>query len=153
MVTSSTAPDSCVNSVRDVARRFRAAFEQGSLRLHSLRNFPKGSCGDASEMLGQYLSDSGLGRWSYCFGIEPDSFATHAWVERNRLIVDITADQFADISERVIVTTDRTWHDTRFPSGSSHRDANLNWFEGNDKRADALADCETLKRRADALRQ
>ena len=111
--------DSCTEAVRDAATRFRAAFEQGGLRLHSLVNFPKGSCGDASEMLGQYLSDSDLGTWSYRSGTQSDLFATHAWVERNDMIVDITADQFADISEPVIVTADRTWHDTRFPSGPS----------------------------------
>lgn len=142
-----------MNPVRDAATRFRTALEQGGLGLHSLRNFPIGSCGDTSEMLGQYLSDSGLGTWSYRCGIERDLFVSHAWVERCGLIVDITADQFADISERVIVTTDRTWHDARFPSGPSRKTADLNWFTGNDNRADAMADYETLKRRADALHQ
>jgi hypothetical protein len=142
-----------MNSVHDAAARFRTALEGGGLRLHSLRDFPKGSCGDASEMLGQYLSDSGLGTWIYRCGIEPDLFATHAWVERSGLIVDITADQFADISQCVIVTTDRTWYDTRFPSGSSRKAASLNWFKGNDNRTDAMADYETLRQRADELRQ
>ena len=104
-------------------------------------------------MLGQYLSDSGLGTWSYRSGTQSVLFATHAWVERNDMIVDITADQFADISEPVIVTADRTWHDTRFPSGPSRKAANLNWFGSHDNRADALADYETLKRRADSLRE
>jgi hypothetical protein len=66
-------------------------------------------------MLGQYLIHSGLSAWNYCYGIDPDSLSSHAWIERGGLIVDITADQFADISERVIVTTDATWHDAHFP--------------------------------------
>ena len=138
-------------AVRDAATRFRAALEQGDLRLRSLADSPKGSCGDASELLGQYLSDSGLGAWSYREGAL-DPFLTHAWVERDGLIVDITADQFADMSEPVLLTTDRTWHDARFPSGLSGRAANLDWFEHNVNRTAALEDYSTLKRRADALR-
>jgi hypothetical protein len=72
---------------------------------------------DASELLGQYLSDSGLGTWSYRRGAQSDPFLTPAWVERDGLIVDITADQFPDRSEPVLVTVGRTWHDARFPSG------------------------------------
>lgn len=115
-----------MNPVQDTATRLRTALEQGGLRLRSLRNFPKGSCGDTSEMLGQYLSDSGLGTWSYRCGIERDLFVSHARVERSGLIVDITADQFAYISERVIATTDRTWHDARFSSGQAVRLPALN---------------------------
>ena len=125
---------------------------QGGFRLLSLADFPRGSCGDVSELLGQYLSDSGLGAWSYPNGTQSDPFFTHAWVERDGLIVDITADQFPDTSEPVLLTTDRTWHDARFPSGPSSKAANLDWFELNINRADALADYDTLKRRADALR-
>jgi len=36
---------------------------------------------------------------------------THAWIERDGVIVDITADQFDDVEQAVIVTADRTWHD------------------------------------------
>ena len=35
---------------------------------------------------------------------------THAWLEMNELIIDITGDQFD--REPVVVTTDRSWHDT-----------------------------------------
>jgi hypothetical protein len=143
---------SYAEAVRDAAARFRTALEQGSLRLRSLADFPNGSCGDASELLGQYLSDSGLGMWSYRRGTQSDPLLTHAWVERDALIADITADQFPDMSEPVLVTTDRIWHDARFPSGPSDRGADLDWFELNNNRADALADYDTLKRRADALR-
>lgn len=45
------------------ASRFRVALEEGGLTLASLADFPNGSCGDANEMLGQYLYDSGLGLW------------------------------------------------------------------------------------------
>jgi hypothetical protein len=151
-VITTSDDGSYAKAVRDAATRFRTALEQGSLRLRSLADFPNGSCGDASELLGQYLSDSGLGTWSYRSGTQSDPFLTHAWVERNGLIVDITADQFPDISEPVLLTTGRTWHDACFPSGPSTKAADLDWFEPNINRADALADYDTLKRRADALR-
>ena len=32
-------------------------------------------------------------------------------VEKDGLIIDITADQFRDMEDKIIVTTDRTWHD------------------------------------------
>lgn len=150
-MTIASDHDSYVEAVRDAARRFRAALEQGGLRLCSLADFPNGSCGDTSELLGQYLSDSGLGVWSYRNGTQLDPFFSHAWVERDGLIVDITADQFPDMPEPVPLTTDRSWHDARFPSGRSGRAANLDWFESNINRADALADYDTLKQRADAL--
>ena len=35
---------------------------------------------------------------------------THAWLERDGVIVDITADQFDDAKCSVIVTTDDSWH-------------------------------------------
>jgi hypothetical protein len=36
---------------------------------------------------------------------------SRAWLEQRGVIVDITADQFLEISEPVIVTTNRSWHD------------------------------------------
>jgi hypothetical protein len=75
-----------------------------------MKNFPHGSCGDTSILLGQYLFDQSLGLWEYTGGQrEPDLFS-HALVEQGGLIVDITADQFDDVSEPVIVTRDRSWH-------------------------------------------
>lgn len=139
-------------AVRDAATRFRAALEQGGLRLPSLADFPKGSCGDASELLGQYLSDSELGTWDYRSGMQLDPALSHAWVERDGLIVDIMADQFPDVSEPVLLTTDGTWHYTRFPPIPGHDAANLDWFKSNDNRTAAVLDYHMLKRRADRTR-
>jgi hypothetical protein len=138
--------------VRNAAARFRAALDQGGLRLCSLANFPRGSCGDTSELLGQYLSDSGFGTWRYRSGVQTDPAGiTHAWIERDGLILDITADQFPDISEPVVLTMDRTWHDAHFTPMASHGAADLEWFARSDNRADAQADYLTLRQRADAL--
>jgi hypothetical protein len=141
-----------IETVRDAATRFRTALEQGGLSLPSLSAFPNGSCGDVSELLGQYFSDSGLGSWDLRSAMTSDLSCSHAWLEQDDLIVDITANQFSDMSEPVLVTKDRTWHNTRFPTGSGRKIASLAWFEASDYRAQALSDYETLKQRADLLR-
>src|SRR5690606_14776331 len=39
-------------------------------------------------------------------------WVSHAWLYRDGLIVDITADQFPEVVSKVIVTTDSPWHRT-----------------------------------------
>jgi hypothetical protein len=78
--------------------------------LRSLRDFPRGSCGDASVLLGEYLHQTGHGQWDYVAGEREPDLHSHAWLEQDGLIVDITADQFDDVDEPVIVTSDRSWH-------------------------------------------
>lgn len=43
-------------------------------------------------------------------GSEEANLKSHGWPERCGVIVDITADQFSDKTETVIVTDDPTWH-------------------------------------------
>jgi len=62
--------------------------------------------------------EHGLGEFEYILGERGNlqggrgSLHSHAWVQRGPLIVDITADQFPEIKEAVIVTTTSTWHRT-----------------------------------------
>lgn len=121
------------------------------MRLVSLSDFPRGACGDASELLGQYLADSGLGTWNYASGIRSEPFWSHAWVERDGWLLDITADQFPEIASAVLLTDDRTWHQGQFPGGPARRAANLGWFTDDDRGVDALADYDVLRARADSL--
>jgi hypothetical protein len=75
--------------------------------------FPSGWCQDTSRALGKLLKDQGETGFMLVFGRRPgDHRKTHVWLERDGLIVDITADQFTpEICARAIVTTDRSWHD------------------------------------------
>jgi hypothetical protein len=138
-------------AVYEKADRFRSALEQGGLRLYTLTKFPHGSCGDTCEMLGQFLIDSGLGRWTYQSGVcfDPPVF-THAWLERDGLLLDITADQFDEISTPVLLTEDKGWH-LKFVKHSSHGIASLEWFKSHDHPygAEAEADYRVLKQRAE----
>jgi hypothetical protein len=97
--------------IRAAAERFRAAIVAfPDTKLVGLNNFPRGSCGDASVLLGQYLYDAGFGIWDYVSGERVDDLWSHAWIEKDGVIVDITADQFDEVDAKVIVTRDHEWH-------------------------------------------
>lgn len=109
--------------VRKLSAAFRAAIvrcERGSLPL-GLREFPAGSCSDASLLLAQFLEDSGFQGATYIAGLR-DRYS-HAWLELEDIIIDITIDQFAADPEAVlilggipttddgvVVTKNRDWH-------------------------------------------
>lgn len=81
---------------------------------NGMTSFPKGACFGTSLLLGAYLADnkiSGFKRISGTRGVYADgNEETHAWLARETLIVDITADQFCDACPRVIVCESSSWH-------------------------------------------
>lgn len=42
--------------------------------------------------------------------MDDDTWGSHAWLAQNDWIIDITANQFADFHEPVIVCRDSEWH-------------------------------------------
>jgi len=54
------------------------------------------------------LEVSGLGQFDYVLG-ERDG-GSHAWLGRNELVVDITADQFEEMPHPVVVERSSLWH-------------------------------------------
>lgn len=105
--------------IQALAASFRWAIEACKRDLPmELREFPAGTCGDVTPLLGTFLQENGMGSFNYVLGErqkqgcpEYDTI-THAWLEQNGLIVDITADQFPEISEPIIVTFESSWHAT-----------------------------------------
>jgi len=100
------------------ARRFRAAIESCEPKQLpiTLRDFPKGSCGDASLLLAEYLKSKGIGPLTYvCGQIVTDhqrgDIQTHAWLEMDDIIIDITPDQFDGVTQQIMVTKDHSWHE------------------------------------------
>lgn len=94
-----------------LAHRFREAILRSNprvSRLVSLREFPRGACGDASLLLAKYLQVKGCGRSHYVLGKRGGR--THAWLQLEKFTIDITADQFEDQDAGVIVSTDSAWH-------------------------------------------
>jgi hypothetical protein len=103
--------------VRIAASDFRAAIEKCDKRRLGIEfeDFPRGSCGVVTQLLGKYLRDRGLGDFRYVSGwrrregdTQPHS---HAWLRQSDIIVDITADQFGETLGPVVVTSDSRWHD------------------------------------------
>ena len=135
------------DSIQAAAERFRRALEEGGLTHVTLQAFPRGSCGDASELLGEYLSGCGLGDWTYRWGVRKQQ--THAWLEQGGVIVDITADQFGEGMPSVLITRDRRWHEAFEPAGAGRR-AGLDYYYQGSPGAPLRADFAVLKDRADA---
>lgn len=79
-----------------------------------MAHFPRGACGDTCLLLGAFLSDVGETDILYISGArgthDEGNWTTHAWLARGGLVIDITADQFADAPEGVIVTRNSAWH-------------------------------------------
>ena len=104
--------DGVTEEIKELAKVFRNAIERSDrVRLPiTLLNFPRGSCGDAIIMLGAYLDEQGIQPLIYVGGQRGEK--SHAWLESDGLIIDITADQFDDCDEPVIVTRESEWHST-----------------------------------------
>lgn len=87
------------------------------------RNFPRACCGDASLLLWKYIQNKFKGRFDgyICYKNGVSNGCWHAWLEfENNIIIDITADQFKDIEENVLITTNRRFHN-RFKENSRGR--------------------------------
>jgi hypothetical protein len=100
-----------IERLKETVSAFRKAIIDSMAELSSsvyFHKFPAGTCGDASDMLGRFLNERGEGTFEYVAGQQ--GLQTHAWLEGHGLIVDITADQFPDVSDPAIVTTDKSWH-------------------------------------------
>ncbi len=85
-----------------LATQFRTAIENTPDLPVPFDTFPKGCCGDTSDLLAQWLWDNGYESRYYCGRRAPDQ-RTHAWLEVDDLVVDITGDQFSDFSETIYV--------------------------------------------------
>lgn len=94
------------------ANKFRKAIEtippkEFSVMCQLHHSYPFAACGDSSMLLGKYLLDFHNIDCSYVCGsclIEGKENQTHAWIEIGGYKVDITADQFDEVNESVIVS-------------------------------------------------
>jgi hypothetical protein len=90
--------------LRELAGAFRSAIVgMDRERLPAtFREFPRGACGDAALLLGTFLKEQGEGSFQYVCGWREGY--SHAWLEADGIIIDITADSFPDRSDALIVT-------------------------------------------------
>ncbi|MEZ8188251.1 MULTISPECIES: hypothetical protein [Shewanella] len=97
--------------MRDDLEKIRIAFEKvdkSNLPI-TFSNFPHGACGDTCEVLAEILLELGHGTFQYVAG-RRENGNSHAWLQRDSIIVDITADQFDEISEHVYVGSLNDWY-------------------------------------------
>jgi len=79
-----------------------------------LQAFPKGACSDASFLLGSYLTRLGYGQFNVVCGkrgsVIENTRTSHAWLKMNELIIDITCNQFEEVTDEIIVSKTSNWH-------------------------------------------
>ena len=92
-----------ITELKEIALAFRNALEEarydGKFKNPCLIDFPRGSCGETSDLIAEYLLKN---KKIHCkiisAKISGDSFDkmfSHAWIEINdNIIIDITADQY-----------------------------------------------------------
>lgn len=103
-------------AILHAAAEFRSALnaiEDRHWRAVYIERFPCGACGHCSELLALYLLDRfGITADYVCREFYSDAGereTSHAWLEWNGLIIDISGDQFG--WPAVIVTRDRSQYD------------------------------------------
>jgi hypothetical protein len=102
--------------IHTLAMRMRRALDAlpKTRRPKLMANFPADCCGDSSLLLGAYFIDNQV--WGFEWipaergSIAAGNWTSHVWLARGSLIVDITADQFADAPQAVVVSHSSPWH-------------------------------------------
>lgn len=98
-------------AINEAVLRFRKAMEGCHSQLGTtFEMFPRGCCGDVAELLAAYLKDEGFGVFEYVSGRCVKRGSSHAWLEKNGVIIDATDDQFEGESNSAMVTGDRSFH-------------------------------------------
>lgn len=98
-----------IEPIKLICQRFRIVLENAQDKPEYLLEFPRGWCGYVSRALGVYLLKSGYQGVNYVLGYKGGR--SHAWLEFNGLIIDITADQFDDCNVIVFVVKKSTYHE------------------------------------------
>ncbi|MBQ6483288.1 MAG: hypothetical protein IJI45_19460 [Anaerolineaceae bacterium] len=85
-----------------LATQFRKAIENTPNLDIPLDQFPKGACGTTCDLLAEWLWEHGIESSYYC-GKRSNGGYTHAWLEVEGFIIDITGDQFPEFPKAVYV--------------------------------------------------
>jgi hypothetical protein len=99
--------------VRDQVTRFRNAIYSARRDdwKGNMNRFPVECCHHACSLLLLYFGQIGIKGYQTYRGNHPvDGDGQHLWLQKGDVVVDISADQFPGIGERVIVTHDSEWH-------------------------------------------
>jgi hypothetical protein len=100
-----------IEQVSEILKKARELFETRGSEIDSVcfGNFPRGACGNSSDIIGKWLSQKGVSGLKYAWGTRGQ--ASHGWLEYKGYILDITSDQFADGCGSVFI-----WQNSKFHS-------------------------------------
>lgn len=91
-----------IHSIYKESKLFRCGIELAKDELPKyFQHFPWGCCGNICLLLGHYLQNKGLGTYFYI--LREYKKQSHAWLAREKIYVDITADQFLEIKRKIII--------------------------------------------------
>lgn len=106
-----------VEKIRKYAIRLRAAIDRvknehpEGRKLPFISHWPLNCCDSPFVFLMLYeMGYRGMIRKCASVSHYGKEFGKHVWIEVNGIDVDITADQFPDISDKVIVSRNSAWH-------------------------------------------
>jgi hypothetical protein len=101
--------------IESLARDFQAAMQSLPDRLipsYMTHPWPKGWCGESAQLFAALLNDKGIRGFEYVCGLTKDGDGedlSHAWLQRGRLIVDVSA--WPDGSPGLLIISERSaWH-------------------------------------------
>lgn len=89
-----------MENIKNLAFQFRNAIELAKEKgetdsFHFFQRFPDGCCGDASDLLAQYLWDNGIKTFQVRGDFYEPEQQSHAWLStEDNIVIDITGDQF-----------------------------------------------------------
>jgi hypothetical protein len=105
-----------LKEIEQLAVKFRKLMDKSDRSGwgEQFHNFPHGTCGAVAEMFGTYLHDKCAVNVKYVaswHGSDWAKFGSHAWLEVDGWIIDLTCDQFPDIPiSAPYIGRNRTWH-------------------------------------------
>lgn len=92
-----------LKKIEEICFRLRNAIINGEIKFIGSEDFPHGCCGNASQdWLIHWLVDAGFIEIVYENG-SSEKYPFHGWLEYRGYIIDITADQFPEITEPVLI--------------------------------------------------
>jgi hypothetical protein len=111
-------PPTTPHEIAVVALDFRRAIEKAKLRRHAkcMGNFPIGCCKHSSQLLARYLvTDLQTPLVTFVHGErggrgDGQPWQSHVWLRVGGYTVDITADQYPEVDEPVVLSMGAGWH-------------------------------------------
>ncbi|NVK84509.1 MAG: hypothetical protein HWE21_09310 [Cytophagia bacterium] len=93
-----------LTQLKNICLSIRESIELNKSKTNLFKEFPQGCCRDASLIVGIILKKMGAIELVYCRRDFDLHYKSHAWLEYNSFIIDITADQFDTTIPNVIVS-------------------------------------------------